>query len=247
MSVAIVTGATYGIGRVVAERLIARGDRVVLVGRGAEAGQRAVVELGEQWATFVAGDVRDPATADVAVAAAIERFGGLDVLVNNAGIDLTGEVVETTVEDARNVMDVNFFGALWMLQAAARVMVPAGGGAIVNVASRTAIAGVPTMGVYGATKGALLSVTRTAAVELAAHGVRVNAVAPGLTRTPLIDSWIGQQDDPERFAAEVARTIPQQRFAEPHEVAGAILFLASDDATHITGATLSVDGGLTAA
>ena len=120
------------------------------------------------------------------------------------------------------------------------------GGAIVNVASRTGVVGVPTMAVYGATKAALLSLTRTAALELAGEGVRVNAVAPGLTETPLVKTWIAEQPDPAAFRTERAASVPLGRFAQPEEVADAILFLASDSASHITGVTLPIDGGYTA-
>jgi NAD(P)-dependent dehydrogenase (short-subunit alcohol dehydrogenase family) len=144
------------------------------------------------------------------------------------------------------VTEINFLGALWTMQAAARAMLGRGG-AIVNVASRTGIVGVPTMSVYGATKAALLSLTRAAAVELAASGIRVNAVAPGLTDTPLVQAWIAEQPDPEAFRAARVASVPQGRFATPEEVAEAILFLASDASRHVTGVTLPVDGGYTAA
>jgi NAD(P)-dependent dehydrogenase (short-subunit alcohol dehydrogenase family) len=122
-----------------------------------------------------------------------------------------------------------------------------GGGSIVNVSSRLAVIGVPTMGVYGAAKGALSALTRHAAVELAPHGIRVNAVAPGLTATPLVDAWIAQQDDPETFATGVAANIPQRRIGTPEEVAAAIAYLAADESGHVTGASIPVDGGYTAA
>jgi NAD(P)-dependent dehydrogenase (short-subunit alcohol dehydrogenase family) len=245
--VTIVTGATDGIGHAVARLASGEGALVVAVARRAEPGARLVAELGGERCAFLAGDVADPATGERAVALATERFGPLDVLVNNAAVDLSGPaLVETTVEQARAVTDINFLGALWTMQAAARAMLGRGG-AIVNVASRTGIVGVPTMSVYGATKAALLSLTRAAAVELAASGIRVNAVAPGLTDTPLVQAWIAEQPDPEAFRAAQTASVPQGRFATPEEVAEAILFLASDASRHVTGITLPVDGGYTAA
>ncbi|MFQ5427088.1 MAG: SDR family NAD(P)-dependent oxidoreductase, partial [Gaiellales bacterium] len=181
-----------------------------------------------------------------AVDCALARFGQLDVLVNNAGVDLSGiRLLDTTLEQARDTFAVNFFGALTMLQACARAMEDRGG-AIVNVASRAALVGVPTMAVYGASKGALVSLTRAAAIELAPNEIRVNAVAPGLTETRLVRDWIGAQPDPDAFREAISATIPQGRFASPAEVAAAILFLATDGARHITGTTLSIDGGYTA-
>jgi NAD(P)-dependent dehydrogenase (short-subunit alcohol dehydrogenase family) len=239
-----VTGATAGIGTATARRLAAEGGTLVLTGRNRESAEALLAELGDERAAFVAGDVRERATADRVVAAALDRHGRLDVLVNNAAVDHTGDVLETPIEEVRAVFDVNVFGAIQMLQAAGRAM-RGRGGAIVNVSSRLASIGVPTMAMYSAAKGALLSLTRAAAVELARDGIRVNAVAPGMTRTPLFEAWAAAED--RDVVARAADAIPQGRFGTPEEVAAAIAFLASDDATHITGASLPVDGGYTAA
>ena len=236
--VAVVTGGTSGIGMATVRLFVDEGARVVVVARhegGTVEGTR-----------FLAGDVSDQATAKAAVDAA-EEWGGVDVLVNNAGIDWTGGVLDPSPDDARRVLDTNFLGCLWMLQAAGAKMLARGRGSIVNVTSRNASVGVPTMSLYAAAKGALLALTRTAAIEWAAQGVRVNAVAPGLTRTPLISTWLEAQPDPRAFEKKVLSTIPQGRMAEPEDVARAILFLASDESTHITGISLAVDGGYTAA
>jgi NAD(P)-dependent dehydrogenase (short-subunit alcohol dehydrogenase family) len=242
---AIVTGATEGIGAAIARLFVAEDASVVLVARRQGPGRAMVTELGDR-AVFVAGDVSDPATAPAAVAAA-EALGGPDVLVNNAGLDLSGiELLDTGLEAAREVFDVNVVGALLMLQEAARAMGRRGGGSIVNVTSRTALVGLPGSVVYGATKGALESLTRGAALELAPLGIRVNNVAPGLTETPLIRRWIEAQEDPDAFRRTVTATIPQGRFAEPAEVATAVLYLAADESASVTGATIPVDGGYTA-
>jgi NAD(P)-dependent dehydrogenase (short-subunit alcohol dehydrogenase family) len=243
--VAIVTGASAGIGTAIAHRLVSEGARVVGVGRRAEAGAKLVDALGgEERARFVAGSVAEPGTVQAAVDAASD-WEGPQVLVNNAGLDHIGSVLHTPVAEVRELFETNFFGALAMLQAAGRAMGDRGGGSIINVTSRLASVGVPTMALYGASKGALLALTRGAAVELAPLGIRVNAVAPGQTRTPLTEAWLAQHGGPTAEAAVAG--IPQRRFGEPEEVAAAVAFLAAGESAHITGASIPVDGGYTAA
>ena len=242
----IVTGGTMGIGEAIVRRCLDEGASVVVVARDRERGDKLVAELGEERLRFVAGDVTDSATADAAVEAA-EAFGGVDVLVNNAAIDFTSDLLETDEDDVRRVFDTNVFGALWMVARVGRELTRRGGGSIVNVSSRLASIGVPTMVVYSASKGALLALTRGAAIELAPHNIRVNAVAPGLTATPLYDAWIGGHDDPDAKRAEVASSIPQGRVGTPEEVAAAVAYLAADESAHVTGASIPIDGGYTAA
>ena len=245
--VAIVTGATEGIGRAIAVAFAREGARQVLVARRAEPGQQLAAELGEERAAFVAGDIGEPSTAERAVETATERFGPLDVLVNNAGLDLSGvPLLETSEAQAREIFDANVFGSLHMLLAAGRAM-QGRGGSIVNVTSRLAHVGLPGSAVYGASKGALSSLTRGAAIEWAERGIRVNEVAPGLTETPMISVWVAAQPEPEAFRAERERSIPLGRFAEPEDVAAAVVYLASDESRSVTGALIAVDGGYTAA
>ncbi len=244
--VALVTGGSQGIGAEVSRRFGNEGARLLIVARGGEAGARMVAELGSETARFFRGDVADEATARGAVAEAVEAFGRLDILVNNAALDFVRPIDETTLAEARRILEVNFLGTFLMLREAGRTMRERGGGAIVNVISRYALVGGAGMGVYSAAKGAVLSLSRAAAIEWAGAHVRVNAVAPGLTDTPLIETWINEQPDPAAFRQEITATIPLGRMGTPGDVAAAVLYLASDEARQITGACLSVDGGYTA-
>jgi len=235
----VVTGASRGVGAATVDALTSAGSRVVAVSRSLP-GRRGdeVVD--------VTADLADPASAQRVVAAALDAFGRLDGLVNNAGLDLAKPLLESTVEETRRVFAVNALAPLWMIQAAVPALAERRG-AIVNVTSRLAHVGVPEMAVYGASKGALRALTHGAAVELGPIGVRVNAVAPGMTETPLFREWLEGRPEPERARADVEGRIPLGRLASPADVAGAIVFLLSDAASHITGATLPVDGGYTAA
>lgn len=237
--VVLITGASRGVGAVAADRFGEAGDRVVAVARSLEA--RSTADRLD-----VAADLAVPGAAREVVAAAVAEFGRVDVLVNNAALDLAAPLLETSPEDAQRIFAINALAPLWMIQAAGEPLAERGG-AIVNVTSRLAHIGVPEMAVYGASKGALRALTHGAAVELAPRGIRVNAVAPGMTETPLFSEWLADSPDPEARRAAVVERIPSGRLATPDDVANAILFLASDAAAHITGVTLPVDGGYTAA
>jgi NAD(P)-dependent dehydrogenase (short-subunit alcohol dehydrogenase family) len=242
---AIVTGGTVGIGIAISRRLFEEGAQLVLVSRDRALAAGALGEL--TGAVHVAGSVADPATAVAAVAAAA-GLGGVDVLVNNAGVDLVAKLTETTEAEARAVFETNIFGALWMLQAVAADLVAAGRpGSIVNVSSRLASVGVPGMVVYGASKGGMLALTKGAAVELAPLGIRVNAVAPGMTATPMFEQYLADHPKGAAQRREVEAAIPQGRLAEPEDVAAAVAFLAAEESAHITGASIPLDGGYTAA
>src|SRR5690606_21445613 len=178
------------------------------------------------------------------VQATIAAFGRVDVLVNNAAIDHTNDLLEVGEDEIRTTFETNTFAAMNILIAVANQMKGQGdGGAIINVTSRLASIGVPTMGVYSASKGAMLAFTKASAIDLAPFNIRVNAVAPGMTRTPLYQEWLEGLPDPEAEAAKVAAAIPLGRIAEPADVAAVVTFLASPEAAYLTGASIPVEGG----
>ncbi|MFC3808819.1 SDR family oxidoreductase [Terrabacter sp. MAHUQ-38] len=240
---AIVTGSTSGIGHEIARRLHADGFNVLVTGRDETRGERVSEELGEH-VVFVAVDLTSPGGPAELATTAIDRFGRLDVVVNNAAIDHADDLLEAPTADVRRVFEVNTIATIAVLQESAKRMQH--GGAIINITSRLASIGVPTMGIYSATKGAIKALTMSAAVELAPRNIRVNAVAPGMTRTPLYDAWLDDQADPEQTERDVVAAIPLGRLASCADVAAAVSFLASEEAAYITGVSIPVDGGYTA-
>lgn len=241
--VALVTGGTSGIGVDIATRLAHDGFRVVVSGRSAERGERVVAAIGDA-ARFLRADLLEPGAPATLIEATVEQFGRIDVLVNNAAIDHTNDLLEVGESEIRETFEANTFAPMNLLIAAARAMRAQGdGGSIINVTSRLASIGVPTMGIYSASKGAMLAFTKAAAIDLAQYGIRVNAVAPGMTRTPLYDDWLAGLADPEAEAERVASAIPLGRIAEPGDVAATVAFLASPGAAYLTGVSIPVDGG----
>jgi NAD(P)-dependent dehydrogenase (short-subunit alcohol dehydrogenase family) len=239
--VAIVTGAASGVGREATRLLAERGASVVAVDLDA-----SVHELVSDAVAALEGDVAVAATAERAVEAAESRFGGLDVLVNNAGHIVWKQVVETTEEEWDRVMAVNVKSMFLHCRCAIPLMERGGGGAIVNTASISGLVGLPGQAAYCASKGAVVQLTRQLAVDYAAAKIRVNAVAPGAIATPFLQRFVAAQPDPAGLTAAIEAEHPLGRFATAGEVAESIVFLASDAARFITGAVLSVDGGFTA-
>jgi NAD(P)-dependent dehydrogenase (short-subunit alcohol dehydrogenase family) len=244
--VALVTGAGTGIGRAVAVRLAEEGAEVVVTSRTAshvEETCRLVEHAAGRPALGVGLDVTRQQQVDEAVGLVRERFGRLDILSNNAGIDDPDEtpVAETTDAVWGDTFDVNVTGTFRVCRAAIPLL--SDGASVVNVASGNAIVPRSNAAAYCASKAALLQLTRSLALELAPRRIRANCVCPGVVDTPLTDLFLARTEDPEATRVEYARSNPLQRIADPREIANCVLFLASDESSFMTGAPLIVDGG----
>jgi NAD(P)-dependent dehydrogenase (short-subunit alcohol dehydrogenase family) len=243
--VVLITGALAGIGRSTALAFAAEGARLVVSGRREDAGQALVVELrglGAE-AEFVRADVINEDDVRKLVDAAVARFGRLDVAVNNAGNEgKTGPITEATAENYAAVFDTNVLGVLLSLKHELRAMQAQGSGSIINLSSTVGHRGAPNAPVYVASKHAVEGLTKAAALEAAAYGVRVNAVAPGPIDTEMLTRFTGSDD---RKAGLIAG-VPFKRAGKPQEIADAIVFLASDKASFISGQIIDVNGGKTA-
>ncbi|TQK69978.1 MULTISPECIES: SDR family oxidoreductase [unclassified Nocardioides] len=237
---AIVTGASRGIGLAIAERLVAEGARVVITGRGKEALDEAVVALGgPAVALGVAGKADDAEHRADVVRQAIETFGSADLLVNNTGINpVYGPMIELDLDAARKIVEVNCLATLAWTQQVHGAWMKEHGGAVVNISSVSGVKPAPGIGMYGASKAMLISMTELLAVELGPD-VRVNAVAPAVVKTKFAGALY------EGREADVAAQYPLQRLGEPDDIGSVVAFLLSDDAAWLTGQAVVVDGGLT--
>jgi NAD(P)-dependent dehydrogenase (short-subunit alcohol dehydrogenase family) len=241
-SVVLITGALTGIGRAAAVSFAKAGHRVVVSGRKPDAGQALANELRSLGAEaeFVQADVRKEDDVRRLVDSTVERFGRLDVAVNNAGTEgRPGPITDVTAENFAATFDTNVLGVILSMKHEARVMQGQRGGAIINISSTYGHAGAAGASVYVGSKHAVEGITKSAALELAKSGIRVNAVAPGPTDTGMLTRFTGT---PEKKAA-LTTTVPMARLGLSEELANAILFIASDEASFITGHVLNVDGG----
>lgn len=250
----LLTGATGGFGEVAARRFAEEGANLVLSDREWPKLETLAAALSCETA-LLAGDVAAEETSEALVRLAMERFGRLDVAVNNAGVGQSQHRIhELSSEEARRIIDIDLMGVFYAMKHQLPVMLDAFArderrGAIVNVASVAGLGGAPKLGVYAAAKHGVVGLTKSAAVEYASRGIRLNAVCPAFSRTPMVSEIIARDrtaDVPDAAIADLLRSIPMRRLGEPEDVVEAILFAADPKNAFMTGETLAVDGGLTA-
>ncbi len=238
----VVTGVGSGLGREIARTFAAEGARVLGCDVDDAAGAATMDGIG----LYRSADVSREAAVANLVAEAVERFGRLDVMVNNAAIQIEEELVETTEEQLDRILAVNLKGVFFGCKHAVRAMRVGEGGAIVNIASILALVGDGILAAYCAAKGGVLGITRATAVRYGAAGIRCNAVCPADIDTPLVAAYFATSDDPAGLRAEVEREYPLGRIAQPQEIARGVVFLACEDSSFMNGQSLILDGGLLA-
>jgi NAD(P)-dependent dehydrogenase (short-subunit alcohol dehydrogenase family) len=239
---AVVTGVGSGLGQAIAREFAAEGALVIGCDVNDPAGEATMDGIG----TYLHADVSREADVEALIAAAVERHGRLHVMVNNAAVQIEQELAETTEEQLDRILGVNLKGVFFGCKHAVRAMRPAGGGAIVNIASILGLVGDGILAAYCAAKGGVLGITRATAVQYGRDGIRCNAVCPGDIDTPLVQAYFDTADDPAALRAEVSAEYPLARIAAPREIARAVVFLAGEDASFMSGQPLVVDGGLLA-
>lgn len=246
--VALITGGVSGIGRATARLFLDQGAKVVIGDLNQEALDHAVEDLGTSGSQVlgVAGDVRSMKDAATMVQAAVDGFGRLDILFCNAGITSVMPISELSEEEWDAVIDTNLKGMFTLVKQAVPQMRAQGGGTIITMGSEMGIVAVPESPAYNASKGGVIMLTRSIAIDLIRHNIRVNALCPGITRTPLLQAEVDRSLDPEKTAQEQAEWAPIMRVADPMEIARGALFLASDESSFAVGSCLVLDGGYTA-
>ena len=244
--VAIITGAKSGIGLATALRFAAEGAKVVLADvRDAQQEAREITEGGGE-ALFVQVDVSSESQVDTLIEKTIVAYGRLDVLVNNAGIELAKKVTDTTEAEWDRLMDVNLKGVFLCSKAAIPVMQRQGGGVIVNVASELGLVGGSEIAAYSASKGGVVQLTKAMAIDHADDQIRANCVCPGPVATPLLEAIVEASSNPEEERRSIVGKTLLKRVGRPEEIANVVLFLASEESSYMTGSAVVVDGGWTA-
>ena len=239
--IAIVTGAARGLGRGIADRLAAEGATVVVTDVNAEGAAQAATELGGS-AIGLGCDVSDYASVEAMVAHVKDRFGRVDVLVNNAGWDKAAPFLDLEQDLWPRIIGINLYGVLNTSKAVLPIMAEQGSGSVVNISSDAGRVGSSGEAVYSAAKGGVIAFTKSMAREMARKQVRVNVVCPGPSDTQLFAEFAGDND---KLREALTKAIPLRRLGQPEDVAGAVAYFASDDSTYVTGQTVSVSGGLT--
>jgi NAD(P)-dependent dehydrogenase (short-subunit alcohol dehydrogenase family) len=242
---AIVTGAGSGIGRAIALRLASEGASVVVSDVDQGAVETVASEI-EGETVIRKTDVTRSGEVEALVETAVEAWGGLDVMVNNAGVGVAGTATNTSEEDYEMVMDVCLRGTFLGMKYAIPAIRDSGGGSVINMSSVAALVGITDRAVYSAAKGAILAITRAAAIDHVGENVRVNCIAPGTVDTPWIGRITAGYDDPEEARANMQARQPHGRFVTPEEIAAMAAYLASDESASVIGACMIVDGGVTA-
>jgi meso-butanediol dehydrogenase / (S,S)-butanediol dehydrogenase / diacetyl reductase len=245
--VAIITGAGSGIGKVTAQYFASQGAKVVLAERNVAAGQVAMDEITAAGGTayFQPTDVSQSSDVQTLVEKAVEYFGGVDILVNNAAIQILSKLTETSEADWDRTLSVNLKGVFLGCKYAIPAMRMRGGGSIVNIASVLGLVADPDLAAYCAAKGGVISLTRVAALTYGAEQIRVNCICPGDVETPLVQEYFDKDPDPARLRNEIYSKYALRRIASPLEIAKTAGFLASSDSSFLTGSTIVADGGLT--
>ena len=244
----IITGAGSGIGRAIALRLASEGARIVLADVDGEAAEGVAGEIGGAGgeALVQRTDVTRDADVEALVGLAVSEWGGLDVMVNNAGVGVAGTAVTTTEEEYGRVMDVCVRGSFLGMKHSIPAIKDSGGGSVINMSSVAALVGLVDRAVYSAAKGAIYSLSRASAIDHIGEGVRVNCIAPGTVDTPWVARITGGYDDPEEARANMQARQPHGRFVAPEEIAAMAAYLAADESASVIGACMIVDGGVTA-
>jgi meso-butanediol dehydrogenase / (S,S)-butanediol dehydrogenase / diacetyl reductase len=239
--VALITGGASGIGAATARRLVAEGARVVLADIDLEGAQRLASELGAK-ASTVRGDIAEAADAAAMVKHALDVFGALDILHNNAAMGLPGRIAEMDVEGWSRTIAINLSGHFFVTRHALPAMIEHGAGTIVNMSTAAALTVEEGLGAYAAAKAGVIALTRQVAIEYGRHGIRANCICPGAVATPPTMAFVGAV---EGVRARIEAATPLRRMASAEEVANVVVWLASDEASYVNGATIVVDGGAT--